>query len=269
VGPSYSSERTHLQTLLDALRFPPNTLLCADAGFVGYEFWRSIVDHGHSFLIRVGGNVRLLKNLGVVRRRGDIVYCWPDKAMKKKQPPLVLRLLCFHDGRGAVYLVTNILDDAELPMRQASLIYRRRWGIELQFRAFKQTYGRTKLRARTPEIAEIELTWSLLGLTMLQLLALKEKTQVGEPAEKTSIAAVLRIIRSMMAAPGEKRSLSASLEKQLATATTDSYQRHGEKRSRNYPRRKEEPFAGPPIIVEATAKQKAAAREIEVTKAAA
>jgi hypothetical protein len=269
VGPSYSSERAHLETLLDEERFPENTLFCADAGFVGYDFWRSIMDHGHSFLIRVGGNVRLLKHLGVVRQRGDIVYCWPDKAMKKQQPPLVLRLLRFHDGRGEVYLVTNILDEAELAAQQCSLIYRRRWGVELQFRAFKQTYGRTKLRARTPEIAEVELTWSLLGLTMLQLLALKEQTQAGEPAEKTSIAAVLRIIRSMMAAQSETRSRSASLGTRLANATTDSYQRHGKKRSRNYPRRKEEPCTGPPVIVAATPEQRDSARKILAGKAAA
>ena len=233
------------------LRFPEATLFCADAGFVGYEFWRSILDRGHSFLIRVGGNVRLLKGLGLVRQRGDIVYCWPDDAMRKKQPPLVLRLLRFHDGRGEVYLVTNILDDKELTAEQASLIYRRRWGIELQFRSLKQTYGRAKLRARTPEIAEIELHWSLLGLTMLQLLATKEQTRAGEPADKTSIAAVLRIIRSMIAERSEARPPSASLENRLRNATTDSYQRHSKKTksqlpaakrgalhwSTNYPRR--------------------------------
>ncbi len=79
--------------------------------------------------------------------------------------------------------MTNILDDQELTAEQASLIYRQRWGIELQFRALKQTYGKAKLRARTPEIAEIELHWSLLGLTMLQLLARKNRP-AGEPAEK-------------------------------------------------------------------------------------
>jgi hypothetical protein len=262
LGPSYSSERAHLQTLLGEQQFPEKTLLCSDAGFVGYDFWRAILDHGHSFLIRVGSNVRLLKHLGVVRQRGDIVYCWPDAAMKKKGPPLVLRLLCFHDGRGEVYLVTNILDDTELTIPEASLIYRRRWGIELQFRSFKQTYGRAKLRARTPEIAEIELHWSLLGLTMLQLLAMKEQTRSGEPADKTSIAAVLRIIRSMTACRSERRPSNASLGKRLQDATTDSYQRHGKKRSRNYPRRKEEPCTGAPIILTATADQRERAREL-------
>jgi len=262
VGPSYSSERAHLETLLDEQQFPEFTLFCGDAGFVGYEFWWSILDHGHSFLMRVGGNVRLLKGLGVVRQKGEIVYCWPDAAAKKEQPPLVLRLLRFHDGRGEVYLVTNILDDTELTAEQASLIYRGRWGIELQFRALKQTYGRGQLRARTPEIAEIELHWSLVGLTIMQLLALKEQTRAGEPAEKTSIAAVLRIIRSMIAESSETRPPCASLPNRLQNATTDSYQRHGKKQSRSYPRRKEEPWAGPPKILTATEEQRERARNI-------
>jgi Transposase DDE domain len=262
LGPSYSSERAHLEVLLNQLQFPAFTLFCADAGFVGYEFWRAIVDHHHSFLIRVGGNVRLLKCLGRVRERGEFVYCWPHSAMKKKQPPLVLRLLRFHDGRGEVYLVTNILDDKELTAKQASLIYRRRWGIELQFRSLKQTYCRAKLRGRTPEIAEVELHWSLLGLTMLQLLAMKEQTRAGEPADKTSVAAVLRIIRSMIAERSETRLPSASLGNRLRDAKTDSYHRSSKKQSRNYPRRKEEPNTGPPIIIIATDEQREKARNI-------
>lgn len=269
LGPSYSSERAHLVTMLKQRRFPDFTLFCGDAGFVGYEFWRSILEEGHSFLMRVGGNVRLLKGLGVIRHKGDIVYCWPDEAAKKKQPPLVLRLLRFHDGRGEVYLVTNILDETELTAEQASQIYRGRWGIEIQFRALKQTYGRSKLRARTPEIAEIELHWSLLGLTMLQLLALKEQKRAAEPADKTSIAAVLRIIRSMIAAPSESRPPSASLPSRLRNATTDSYQRHGKKQSRNYPRRKEEPCTGAPIILTATEEQRERARMILANQRAA
>ncbi len=269
LGPSYSSERAHLETMLHEMRFPEFTLFCGDAGFFGYDFWRTILGEGHNFLIRVGSNVRLLKGLGVVRQRGDIVYFWPDDARKKKQPPLVLRLLRFHDGRGEVYLVTNILDDKELTAEQASLIYRGRWGIELQFRALKQTYGRSKLRARTPEIAEIELHWSLLGLTILQLLAMKEQKRAGEPADKTSIAAVLRIVRSMIADPSEIRPPSASLPNRMRNATTDSYQRSSKKQSRNYPRRKTEPCTGPPIILTATEEQRKRAIELLAGRRAA
>jgi hypothetical protein len=252
VGPSYDSERGHLLALLGEPSFPERTLFCGDAGFYGYDFWQGIRQQGHHFLVRVGSNVRLLSNLGVVRQRDDLVFCWPNQQMKKKHPPVVLRLFRFHNGRGEVFLVSSILDEKELTGEQAGVIYRGRWGIELQFRALKQTYGRSKLRSRTPEHAEIELHWSLVGLTLLQLLALKEQRRLGEPPAQTSIAAVLGIIRDVIAECSEPREACSSLPRRLADATTDSYQRRSKKKSRNYPRRKEEPSTGAPIITTAT-----------------
>ena len=269
IGPSYSSERTHVLELLANHDFPEFTLFCGDAGFYGYDFWQTIADHDHHFLVRVGANVRLLKNLGYVREREGIVYCWPDAAMKKNQPPLVLRLLHFKDGRGDVYLVTNVLEEKKLTHRQAGEIYRRRWGIEVHFRAVKQTFGRSKLRCRTPDCAEIELHWSLLGLWMVQLLAFKEQAALGEPADRTSIAAVLRIIRSIMHDASHVPRRSESLNKQLEAAVIDTYQRRSKKKSRNYPRRKEEPSTGKPKISVASKIHKKKLRQLErLTQAA-
>jgi hypothetical protein len=256
VGPSYASERGHLQALLQEQPFPEKPLFCGDAGFVGFDLWRNILDHGHQFLIRVGSNVRLLRRLGFVRESDGIVYYWPHAAMVKKHRPLVLRLFRFHDGRSDVFLVTSIISATALTAAQASIIYRSRWGIELQFRSLKQTYGRTKLRSRTPEHAEIELHWSLVGLALLQLLALKEQSCAGAPPGKTSIAEVLRVVRSLIAEPSAPRSARDALHQRLRRATTDTYQRRGKKKSRNYPRRKEEPCTGKPTIDRATAQHK-------------
>jgi hypothetical protein len=131
LGSSDSSERLHLMQILTEQSFPKNTLFCGDAGFVGYEFWKAIIDGGHDFLMRVGGNVRLLKNLGYVYRRKDLVYCWPDYAMQKKQPPLVLRLLKFRNGCKFIYLVTTVLDQRSLSNAIAEELYCQRWGIEV------------------------------------------------------------------------------------------------------------------------------------------
>lgn len=256
-GPSYSSERQHIMDMLDKYVFPANTLFCGDAGFVGYDFWRAIHDQSYHFLIRVGGNVRLLKKLGYCRERDGIVYSWPDAAMKKQQPPLMLRLLHFKDSRGGdLYLVTNELDEKRLSDRQASTIFRRRWGIEVQFRSLKQTFGRTKLRSHSPDCATIELHWSLIGLTMIQLLAHKEQVTARQPAERTSIAAILRIVRQIMQRSKEVPAHRDRLAKQLAQAVTDTYQRKSTKKSRNFPRRKEEPATGKPIVKNANKQQR-------------
>lgn len=269
-GPSYSSERHHVLEMLEKETFAENTLFCGDAGFVGYDFWQAILDHGHSFLVRVGGNVRLLKKLGWhMKERNEIVYSWPDSAMKKKQPPLVLRLLQFKDARnGNIYLVTNVLDKRLLPDSQAGQIFRQRWGIEVQFRSLKQTFGRSKLRSRTPENATIELDWSLFALWMVQLLARKEQAKAREPNEKTSIAAVLRTIRRMIQNAADVRTSRESLENQLAKAHTDNYDRKTKKKSRGYPRRKEEPATGKPITLNATNKHKQQLDKIVIANAA-
>jgi hypothetical protein len=262
-GPSYSSERQHVLEMLRREKFPENTLFCGDAGFVGYDFWRAVAQD-HHFLVRVGGNVRLLKKLGYVRERNGLVYCWPDAAMKKKQTPLILRLLHFKDARNNdVYLVTTVLDPKRLSDRQASEIYRRRWGIEVQFRSLKQTFERTKLRSRTPENATIELDWSLLSLWMVQLLALKEQTKAREPGVSTSIAVVLRIVRQMMQRDHDVPDRRESFQRQLGQALTDTYERRSKKKSRNYPRRKEEPATGCPIVKAATRDHKQQLKKIE------
>jgi hypothetical protein len=256
IGPSFASERGHVSELLQEYAFPRDTLLCADAGFVGYDFWQQIARHGHHFLIRVGGNVRLLKKLGYVRESNETVYCWPEAARKKQQAPLVLRLLQFAGRSGVVYLLTNVLDEGQLPRAQAKAIYRSRWGIEVQFRSFKQTFGRCKLRSRTPEIATIELHWSLLGLWVLQLLAYREQTSVEELVPQTSVAAVLRIIRSILNQPERVPSRGQTLKDRLQAAHVDHYRRPKGKQSRNYPRRKEEPCTGAPKILVASATQR-------------
>ena len=65
---------------------------------------------GHDFVIRVGGNVTLLKQLGYYREGDGRVYLWPDRPAQRRKPPLsVLRLVVAHDGKRPVYLVTSVL----------------------------------------------------------------------------------------------------------------------------------------------------------------
>ena len=167
LGPSDSSERTHLREMLASL--PLHPLIVADAGFVGDDFLKSILDAPQQLLIRVGSNVRLLRKLGTVHETSQTVYLWPDGARKRQQPPLVLRLVVLHDGRKPVYLVTSVLDKQQLSDAQVADLYRRRWGIELYYRHLKQTFGRTKLRSHNAKNAEIEMHWALLGLGAMLL----------------------------------------------------------------------------------------------------
>jgi len=261
-GPSTSSERGHFLEMLTALVFPEKTLFCGDAGFVGYELWKAMQDAGHHFLIRVGANVRLLKNLGYAREREGLVYLWPTEAARKQQPPLVLRLIVLQGPRGAVYLVTNVLCTKALSDRQAAKLYRLRWGVELQFRSYKQTFGRGKLLSRTPQRALVELDWSLLGLWMIQLLAVKEQLAIGCPPERSSVALAVSVIQEAMHAWPDEVCNPHVLRSRLSAAVKDEYHRTSSKRARYRPHFKDVPSAGKPKITCATAKQRKACQAV-------
>lgn len=257
MGPSDSSERDHFREMLRQQSFPDNTLFCGDAGFTGYDFWKSIMDRGHHFLIRVGANVRLLTKLGYYAREcHGIVYVWPDAAARKQQPPLVLRLIHLKNERGDVYLLTNVLNSGCLSDALSSRLYTLRWGIELQFRTLKQTFGRHTLRSRTPNRAYAELKWSLLGLWMIHLFAVKEQVKVGEPPSQTSAAMAIQVVRSILFLWCEVPETGADFWTQLQNAVIDSYERRSSKRARYRPHKKDVPSAGKPIITAANGKRK-------------
>jgi hypothetical protein len=256
LGPSDSSERGHLLQILRERSFPKNTLFCGDAGFVGYAFWKAIHEDGHDFLMRVGGNVRLLSDLGHVRQRNGIVYCWPNQAMRKKQPPLVLRLLKFRKGRKFIYLVTTVLDERALSARVAQEMYYQRWGIEVQFRSLKQTFGRCKLRSHNPDRALIEMEWSLLGLTVIQLWTITEQRKVGHLPEELSVAQAIRAVRQCLDEIGERPMPHNNLRELLKRATHDDYERSSHKAARYKPNYGSKPLAGKPIVKRASRQHK-------------
>lgn len=249
LGSSDTSEREHLRSMIASL--PPGTLLTADCGFSGYEFWSELLANKQEFVIRVGGNVRLLKKLGLAQESRGTVYLWPDKMAKRHQPPLILRLVEVHDGRRSWFLVTSVLDPQRLSDAQIAQIYVSRWRVELFFRDFKQTFGRTKLRSNKAEHARCEAEWSLLGLWGMLLYARIQQKTRPQPRSGLSAARVLHAFSQAIDEFQSRPDPGKSLNERLRNAVLDPYSRK-DKTSRSYPRKKYEPQAKPPTILTAS-----------------
>jgi len=261
-GPSDCSERQHLQEMLGEL--PENTLITADAGFVGYDFWSALLAAGQSFVIRAGANVRLWKKLGFSREYEHTVYLWPDAAARKGQPPLVLRAVWVHDGKHPMCLLTNVLSKQRLSDRQLAQIYKARWGVEVFFRTFKQTFGRRKLRSHTPEHAQLEAEWSLLALWAVCLLAQREIAQSGrDPCGLSPVGAIKAIQEVMCHYRQRPDGPTESLWWMLRHALRDDYRRKSSKTARGYPAKRQRERTGVPRIALASQSQMAAADELK------
>jgi hypothetical protein len=260
-GPSDSSERDHLLEMAEDL--PENALLAMDAGFVGYDFWQTLDQAGAAFVVRVGANVRLLKNLGYVRRKRDIVSVWPDAAQRRQQPPLVLRLHTFCGAKEEVYLVTNVLEDSRLSAPQMRDIYQARWGVEIYYRDLKQTFGRGKLLSKTPDNAQLELDWSIVGLWAICLYGTALHMANGIPPQWRSVANLLYAFRLPMEQARCVADEGEDLFSLVAIAVKDRYKRKTSKASRNHPRKKKKHKIGSPVIQDATLEQQTSAQNLQ------
>jgi len=255
VGPGTDSERAHLRDMADEL--PAGSLLVADAGFVGYDLCRGLLAGKQHFLLRVGGNIHLLSELGYAWEiRGRTVYLWPVDQQNQKQPPLELRLIVLQDERKQpVYLLTSVLDPDQLTDQEASELYALRWGIEVFYRTTKQTMERHTLRSRTPENCYLELTWAVLGVWLLELMTIRQLVGTGHDPREASPAQARTLVRRVMRNEKPCRRTRRAFCRLLVDCRQDGYVREGPKASRNYPRKKRQKPPEPPIIKPPTEKQ--------------
>ena len=271
LGPSDASERQHVKDMILSGHFLKNTLFVGDAGFVGYEFWQHILDQGHHFLVRVGANVRLLENLGFYTERSNgIVYCWPNVAMSKKLPPLVLRLVkCRLGGKKKACLLTSVLDERKLSHKEIVSLYEQRWGVELEFRGLKQTFERRTLRSRKNERALVEMEWSIFAMTVIELFALKQQLlQKNATPKKLSFAKSLRAVRRSLQHLRDRPEHIPDFETLLREALVDDYQRTASKAARYRPDKKDKPSCTMPKVSRATAIHRKKLNQLDLKNAA-
>lgn len=262
VGPGTDSERVHAAAMVDDL--PRQALLVADAGFVGYALCRQLLCGGRSFLLRVGGNIRLLRKLGYYQReRGDIVYLWPNKRQQRREKPLVLRLIRVRHGKQTLYLLTNVLDRRQLTHAEALKLYQSRWGEEVFYRSYKQTLQRRKLLSRTAPTCLVESQWNLLGLWLLGLMSVSSIIAARRDPKAWSVAGSRELVRQAMRNERPRRRARQPLVAHLAASLQDGYPRSSDKTARNYPRKKKEKPPGPPKFKSASPAEIRKAKRLE------
>jgi hypothetical protein len=274
LGPSNSSERGHVVEILQKETFPKNTLFCGDAGFVGYEFWEAIMAVGKDFLIRVGGNVKLLSVHADIKRLGDgIVLCWPKGKMESGAKPLRLRLVKVKIGKTTMWMLTSVLDPKRLPHKKIIQYYKMRWGIEVEYRGLKQTIDKHKLRCRNVSRLYAELDWSIRAMAFAELLALREQipqrrasavpTATAYDTQHRSLANTMRVLRKCMRQLDKYVDSSNDLFYQLSQACVQQYRNHTDKKARYRPKNPDKKTLGEPTIRKLNREERERLRRID------
>lgn len=119
------------------------------------------------------------------------------------------------------------------------------------YRGLKQTFGRHRLKRRTPASALAELHLSMLSLCMLHLLGLLESSVIKESSPslpELSTTRLLDAVRDAISQPELHPQEGQSLPDRLRVAHLDQYRHKGSKRSRRYPRQNKPKQCGSPVI---------------------
>ena len=270
LGPSNSSERGHVQEILKQENFPLKTLFCGDAGFVGYPLWSSIINTRKHFLVRVGANANLISEQANFKKlSGGIVLCWPKDAIDAGQPPLRLRLVRIQIGKTKMWMLTSVLDRKKLTKKQIVRYYKLRWGIEVELRGLKQTLGKHKLRCRNSDRLLAELDWSLRGMAIAELIALRQqilakvKQRENDTPKDRSLANTLRALRKCMRNLGREVEPTESLTMELTKATVQRYRNRTNKRARYRRKNPDIKPLGDPVVRMLTADEREILRKFQ------
>ena len=278
LGPTDSSERAHVAEMIANEKFPKKTLFVGDAGFTGHALWSQVIDADQDFLIRVGGNVKLLTEWGKENNctfalgSGDEdleVLCWPQIAIDTGLPPLRLRLIrvmLTHETHA--WLLTSVRDPRRLSAVAALRFYKMRWGIEVAFRGLKQTLAKSKLRCRNSMRLLAELNWAILSMAVAELFALNAQRKPREgksrpDSGKRSLAKTLLALRDAMRHPNQTPKAGNDLASRLRHAVTDNYVRKRPKRARYRRKNPDKKPLGDPRVRVLTASERQKIKEFE------
>lgn len=259
LGQGDADERVHLQALLETLS--PAALVVADAAYMGYELARAIVQARRSCLLRMSSRIHLYTPdrtpLGIWSE--GIVYYWPQYVRDQGLPPLrgrLIRVPAAGKRTRDVWLWTDVLEAARLPVATAARFYRWRWRDEGLFRTYKRTLQKLKLSSRTVRLVHREVEVSLLAVQILLAhadLALRSEATPAAPA--ISPRKVLRAIRRELASTAPRR--RPSYHERFTGCRASSRVQTSPKARRVWPRRKPHKPPKAPILHTLTAEQKA------------
>ena len=150
-----------------------------------------------------------------------------------------------------------------------------RWGIEVQFRGLKQTLDNRKLRCRSSHRALLELDWSIRGMAVAELLALREQVAASQRQKRSpytpqdrSLAETVRALRYCMRNPSSRPKNEQPLRQSLQAALVERYTPRADKRSRYRPRNPDKKPLGDPNILPFTQQHRDRLRKLDRIKAA-
>ncbi|HEY0153467.1 MAG TPA: IS4 family transposase [Longimicrobium sp.] len=166
-----ANEKLRARSMIEEL--PPESLVLADLGYFGFEWFDFLTQAGHYWVSRLKKKTSY-KVRHVFYEHGSTLdaLIWlgahrADRAAKS------VRLVRFtHKGQQYEY-ITNVLAPRQLPLREIARLYARRWDIELAIKLVKRELGLHLFWGAKAEVVQAQV-WAAFSIAQI-LMALRQE----------------------------------------------------------------------------------------------
>lgn len=139
-----------------------------------HKLFQKLDDQNCAFVLRLREQqvvIKVLEELPLSnrdRQQGVFRQAWAILGSRPRYQSMRVRLVWIQTQDGPLILVTN-LDPERLPAEFVSILYRKRWRIELFFRWIKCILGCRHFLAESPQGVAIQIYLALIAALLLQL----------------------------------------------------------------------------------------------------
>jgi hypothetical protein len=166
-----NGESSQLWRLLD--RLGPGDVLLADRVYATYFILAALLLRGVDFVMREHVGRKSPPVTAHAPDKGDRVLQWSRPVRPAWMPeaiyatiPETIAVRQVRDG--GRFIVTSLMDPADVPADEVAWLYRQRWNIELDFRSIKTVMQMDVLRCKSPDMVRKEVAAHLLAYNLIR-----------------------------------------------------------------------------------------------------
>lgn len=198
-GAKRSERRQARKLLLEAVK-RGFTILVTDLGYFEFAFFNRLIKAKSFFVARLKERTRCrrLKRLG--RRDWSVrVGGWTPR-----QPTLILRLVGVREGQEIYWYLTNLWPKHGMSSADIRAIYKKRWSIELFFKAWKHVLQGGKFFCYNANGIKLQIYASLGAFVLVRILVSQAALRYRFAPDAIGFERAASVIRSWMYHHGQQ-----------------------------------------------------------------
>lgn len=188
------SERRQARKLVqEAVKRGP-TIIVTDLGYFAFDFFHHLMSLGAFFVARLKERTKYQR----IKRFGRRDWLVRVGITAKTQKMIVVRLVGVREGKEIYWYLTNLMPEQGFSRAEIRALYRRRWLVELFFKAWKHVLEGGRFFCYNTNGIKIQIYASLCAYVLVKILVRQAAERYRFPPDLVGFQRAAAIVRCWM-----------------------------------------------------------------------